>query len=174
MCVPVQTCKTTARRITTLATGLSGFYLNASARRVIARPCHQRFRSSETAAPRKPGCSLHCFGISGPSPSGLRTFARWRSAPQVKSLRRRTGRFRIRSVCWPRWKMSPAYCKSVLAHEHRIGLDGSTAEPIDTKAKDLAAKQLERLAARETAKAAVPVPMKRKSAERQPSTRSGF
>ena len=69
-----------------------------------------------------------------------------------------------------RWKMSPAYCKSVLAHEHRIGLDGSTAEPIDAKAKDLAAKQLERLAARETAKAAEPVPMKRKSAERPPET----
>jgi sRNA-binding protein len=69
-----------------------------------------------------------------------------------------------------RWKMSSAYCKSVLAHEHRIGLDGSTAEPIDTKAKDLAAKQLERLAAREPAKAAEPVPMKRKSAERPPET----
>jgi sRNA-binding protein len=66
--------------------------------------------------------------------------------------------------------MSSAYCKSVLAHEHRIGLDGSTAEPIDAKAKDLAAKQLERLAARETAKAAEPVPMKRKSAERRSET----
>ena len=69
-----------------------------------------------------------------------------------------------------RWKMSPAYCKSIVAHEHRIGLDGSTAEPIDANAKDLAAKQLERLAARETAKAAEPVPMKRKSAERPPET----
>ena len=69
-----------------------------------------------------------------------------------------------------RWKMSPAYCRSVLANEHRIGLDGSTAEPIDANAKDLAAKQLERLAARETAKAAEPVPMKRKSAERPPET----
>ena len=68
------------------------------------------------------------------------------------------------------WKMSSAYCRSVLAHEHRIGLDGSTAEPIDANAKDLAAKQLERLAARETAKAAEPVPMKRKSAERPPET----
>ena len=69
-----------------------------------------------------------------------------------------------------RWKMSPAYCKSVLAHEHRIGLDSSTAEPIDANAKDLAAKQLERLAARETAKAAEPVTMKRKGAERPPET----
>ena len=67
-----------------------------------------------------------------------------------------------------RWKMSPAYCKSIVAHEHRIGLDGSTAEPIDAKAKDLAAKQLERLAARETAKAAEAVPGKRKSADRPP------
>jgi sRNA-binding protein len=69
-----------------------------------------------------------------------------------------------------RWKMSPAYCKSIVAHEHRIGLDGSTAEPIDAKAKDLAAKQLERLAARESAKAAEPVPRNRKGAERPPET----
>src|SRR6516164_5952820 len=69
-----------------------------------------------------------------------------------------------------RWKMSPAYCQSVLAHEHRIGIDGSTAEPIDAKAKDLAAKQLERLAARESAKAAEPVPRNLKCAERQPET----
>jgi hypothetical protein len=50
-----------------------------------------------------------------------------------------------------RWKMAPAYCKAILSHEHRIGLDGSTAEPIDDKARDLASKQLARLAARETA-----------------------
>jgi sRNA-binding protein len=69
-----------------------------------------------------------------------------------------------------RWKMASAYCKSVLAHEHRIGLDGSTAEPIDAKAKDLAAKQLERLATRETVKAAELVPIKRKSPDRPPET----
>jgi hypothetical protein len=37
---------------------LSGFYLNGSMRRVTGRPCHQRFRSNETAAQRKPGSSL--------------------------------------------------------------------------------------------------------------------
>jgi hypothetical protein len=42
--------------------------------------------------------------------------------------------------------------------------------PIDAKAKDLAAKQLERLAAREAVKAAEPVSMKRKSPERPPET----
>ena len=39
-----------------------------------------------------------------------------------------------------RRKMAPAYCKAVLAHEHRITFDGSPAEAIDANAKDLAAK----------------------------------
>ena len=39
-----------------------------------------------------------------------------------------------------RWKMAPAYCRAVLAQEHRVALDGSPAEAIDAKAKDLAAK----------------------------------
>jgi hypothetical protein len=40
--------------------------------------------------------------------------------------------------------MASAYCKAALAHEHRIGVDGSTAVPIDDKARDLASKQLAR------------------------------
>jgi hypothetical protein len=39
-----------------------------------------------------------------------------------------------------RWKMAAAYCKAVLAHEHRVALEGSTAEAIDSQAKDLAIK----------------------------------
>ena len=50
------------------------------------------------------------------------------------------------------WKMAPPYCDAVLCHDHRVALDGSAAETIDADAKDLATKQLARLAARETAK----------------------
>ena len=50
------------------------------------------------------------------------------------------------------WKMGPPYCDAVLCHDHRVALDGSAAETIDADAKDLATKQLARLAARETAK----------------------
>jgi hypothetical protein len=42
-----------------------------------------------------------------------------------------------------RWKMAPAYCRAVLAQEHRV-----PAEAIDVKVKDLAAKPLARLAQR--------------------------
>jgi sRNA-binding protein len=58
------------------------------------------------------------------------------------------------------WKMAAAYCEAVLRYDQRIALDGSPAETIDAEAKELATKQLARLAARETAKkslkAAVP------------------
>jgi sRNA-binding protein len=58
------------------------------------------------------------------------------------------------------WKMAPAYCQAVLCYDKRVSLDGSPAETIDAEAKELATKQLARLAARETAKkslkAAVP------------------
>jgi len=73
-----------------------------------------------------------------------------------------------------RWKMAPAYCRAVLAQEHRVALDGSPAEAIDAKAKDLAAKRLARLAERETAnetaKPAAPVPVESKPAETSPET----
>jgi sRNA-binding protein len=57
---------------------------------------------------------------------------------------------------------------------YRIALDGSPAEAIDAKAKDLAANRLARLAKRETAnetaKPAAPVPMESKPAETSPET----
>ena len=53
-----------------------------------------------------------------------------------------------------RWKMAPIYCQAVLCLDQRVALDGSPAEPIDAEAKELATKQLARLAAGETAKKA--------------------
>jgi sRNA-binding protein len=53
-----------------------------------------------------------------------------------------------------RWKMAPVYCEAVLRHDQRVALDGSPAEMIDAEAKELATKQLARLAGRETAKKA--------------------
>jgi sRNA-binding protein len=53
-----------------------------------------------------------------------------------------------------RWKMAPDYCHAVLRYDQRIALDGSLAETIDANAKNLATKQLARLAAREAAKKA--------------------
>jgi sRNA-binding protein len=50
------------------------------------------------------------------------------------------------------WKMARAYCEAVLCYDQRVALDGSPAEAIDTEARELANKQLARLAARETAK----------------------
>jgi sRNA-binding protein len=62
------------------------------------------------------------------------------------------------------WKMAPAYCEAVVCNDLRVALDGSPAEPIDAEAKELATKQLARLAARETArkatKAAAPAVVK--------------
>jgi sRNA-binding protein len=52
------------------------------------------------------------------------------------------------------WKMARAYCEAVLRYDQRVALDGSPAETIDAAAKDLATKQLVRLAARETVKKA--------------------
>lgn len=53
-----------------------------------------------------------------------------------------------------RWKMTPVYCRAVLCYEQRITLDGMPAEPIDAEARDLATKQLARLAAQKAAKEA--------------------
>jgi sRNA-binding protein len=52
------------------------------------------------------------------------------------------------------WKMAPVYCQAVLCYDQRIALDGTPAETVDAEAKDLAAKQLTRLAARKAAKKA--------------------
>jgi sRNA-binding protein len=46
------------------------------------------------------------------------------------------------------WKMAAVYCRAVLCYDQRIALDGALAEVVDAEAKDLAAKQLAKLAAR--------------------------
>jgi sRNA-binding protein len=51
-----------------------------------------------------------------------------------------------------RWKMAPAYCRAVLSHHQRIALDGSPADMVEAKAKDLATKHLARRAAGTAAK----------------------
>jgi hypothetical protein len=69
--------------------------------------------------------------------------------------------------------MAPVYCEAVLRYDERVALDGSPAETIDAEAKDLATKQLARLAARETAKkannAAAPAVVKRNPATVPPT-----
>jgi sRNA-binding protein len=60
------------------------------------------------------------------------------------------------------WKMAPFYCQAVLSHDQRITLDGAPAEPVDTEAKELAAKQLAKLAARNAAKKPAQCPPKAK------------
>ena len=69
-----------------------------------------------------------------------------------------------------RWKLAPLYCKAVLNHPKRIALDGSPAETVEAKAKDLATKHLARRAAGAAAKkaAAAPVVMKSKPASAPP------
>jgi sRNA-binding protein len=47
------------------------------------------------------------------------------------------------------WKMAAVYCRAVLCYDQRIALDGAPAEAVDEWAKDLATKQLIRLALRE-------------------------
>jgi sRNA-binding protein len=53
-----------------------------------------------------------------------------------------------------RWKMAPVHCQAVLSHDQRFALDGTLAETVDAEAKDLAVKQLAKLAARKAAKKA--------------------
>lgn len=69
-----------------------------------------------------------------------------------------------------RWKMAPSYCRAVLNHQQRIALDGSSAEMVDAKAKDLATKHLARRAADKAAKkkSAEPTVMKSKPAGEPP------
>jgi sRNA-binding protein len=50
--------------------------------------------------------------------------------------------------------MTAAYCQAILRHEQRITLDGAPAEPVGAEAKDLATKQLGRLATRKAPKKA--------------------
>jgi sRNA-binding protein len=53
-----------------------------------------------------------------------------------------------------RWKMAPVYCQAILCYDRRIALDGSSAEIVEAKAKDLATKHLARIAARTAEKKA--------------------
>jgi len=71
------------------------------------------------------------------------------------------------------WKMAPAYCRAVFCYDQRVALDGLPAETVDAEAKDLATKQLARLAARTAAKkkAAAPTVVTPKPAP-VPSTRT--
>jgi len=70
------------------------------------------------------------------------------------------------------WKMTAAYCQAILRHDQRIALDVAPAESVGAEAKDLAAKQLARLAARQaakkTAKATAPAAVKATPALAQP------
>jgi sRNA-binding protein len=50
------------------------------------------------------------------------------------------------------WKMTPVYCQAILRYDQRIALDGTLAEAVDAKAKDLAAKRLAELTGRTAAK----------------------
>ncbi len=67
-----------------------------------------------------------------------------------------------------RWKMAPLYCQAVLCHDQRIALDGSPAEMVAPKARDLATKHLARraasTAAKKPAKSAAPTAVKSKRA----------
>jgi sRNA-binding protein len=60
------------------------------------------------------------------------------------------------------WKMAPFYCQAVLSHDQRITLDGAPAEPVDAEAKELATKQLAKLAVRNAAKQAAAAKVKPK------------
>jgi sRNA-binding protein len=72
-----------------------------------------------------------------------------------------------------RWKMAPVYCQAVLCHDRRIALDGSPAEMVEARAKDLATKHLARRATSTTAKkatkSAAPAVVKSKPASAPPS-----
>ena len=50
-----------------------------------------------------------------------------------------------------RQKLAAVYCKAILSRDHRIGLDGTPAEPVDMKAKNSATKRLARHAAKQAA-----------------------
>jgi sRNA-binding protein len=67
------------------------------------------------------------------------------------------------------WKLARTYCEAVLSHDQRIALDGTPAEPVDAEAKDLAAKQLAKLAARKAAKAAKSMKSAKKIAPATPA-----
>jgi hypothetical protein len=118
--------------------------------------CHLHIRPSEIAGRRRPGSNSPCSGRNGRSRFrlGIKMFVPWRSALPARSPAQWAGRFRTLGVL-VRWKIAPIYCQAVLCFDQRVALDGSPAETIDAEAKELATKQLARLAARETAKKSV-------------------
>jgi len=71
-----------------------------------------------------------------------------------------------------RWKMAPVYCQSILCYDQRIALDGTPAEMVGAKAKDLASKHLARFAAgaaaNKAAKTAAPAGVKPKPTSAPP------
>ena len=71
----------------------------------------------------------------------------------------------------------------MLSHDQRITLDGAPAEPVDAEAKELATKQLAKLAARNAAKQTAaakakpkpkPVPTTEKSTQLRDRVRAGL
>ena len=68
--------------------------------------------------------------------------------------------------------MAPVYCHAILCYDQRIALNGSPAEMVEAKAKDLATKHLARLAAgtaaKTAAKTAAPAMVKSKPASAPP------
>jgi sRNA-binding protein len=65
--------------------------------------------------------------------------------------------------------LARTYCEAVLSHDQRIALDGAPAESVDAEAKDLAAKQLAKLAARKAAKTAKSTKSAKKIARATPA-----
>jgi sRNA-binding protein len=66
--------------------------------------------------------------------------------------------------------MAPVYCQAILRYEQRIALDGSPAEMVGAKAKDLATKHLARLVARTAAKKAAKTAMMKSKPASAPPT----
>jgi len=66
------------------------------------------------------------------------------------------------------WKMAPVYCQAVLAHDQRVTLDGAPAEPVDAEAKELATKQLAKLAAKPRSRPRPPKQNRSRSRPQQP------
>ena len=98
---------------------------------------------------------MQCFGKNGRSRfrSSIMTSARWCCvARQIATTTGWSLPYALGVL--GRWKMAPAYCRAVLCYDQRIALDGTPAEPVDAEAKDLAAKQLAKLEARNAAKQA--------------------
>src|SRR5262249_52156718 len=118
-------------------------------------------RSSDSAAPRKPASNSRCCGRNGRWRFHSGTLARWRWAPgQIAEAMGWSIPYTIGVLTY--WKVAPFYCQAVLSHGQRITLDGAPAEPVDAEAKELATRQLAKLAARNAAKQAVAAKAKSK------------